>query len=603
MVARSLTLRAVIALLLLVSFYVFGLAVGAGLIASALWSVTAASSVNLKAVVILFAAGGSVLVGLIPTFSRWKPPGTRLEEREQPRLFGLIRQVAQQMGQPMPAEVYLFPEVNAFVVNAGGVLGLGGKRVLGVGLGLLAATNVSQFKAILAHEFGHFAGGDVRLGGLTSATRGVMIRTLQSVSQNGGGLVARPFSWMFRLYLRITQAISRQQELIADEWGVRIAGKTAHASGLRQVALAGASWELFRRLEVEPLAQLGVAPRNLFEGFRSFSSSSALKDWEAELQASISQSRRDPYDSHPPLAERIAWAHAQSGSESALDATPASSLLDRLESLEAGLSPPAGQLQPLEWSETGPVRARGLERRAAHAQVRVEELTVQRALDVLAQPHRWPEFAEAVDPVLIRWTLPDRTDRIAGAIRSAMQGYFGVLLTARGFNWRSSPGEPLWLEKGEQTVRLYDLLDGILQGKKPLDSLVAALGAAGVARSETVPVEEKLRWELERPRCEVKLEPRGSSVLVYADLPTLVLPRCCGVCRKDAVQVTRTRFTVGGFFGREGDWVELDVATCGLHETKAKKALSVRSYRPMVGEVGIEVKDAEYAELIQTVNA
>lgn len=602
MVARSLTLRAAIALLLLVSFYAVGLAVGAGLIAFAFWGATASSSVNVKGVVILLAAGGSVLVGLIPSFSSWKPPGPRVDEREQPRLFGLIRQVAQQMGQPMPAEVYLFPEVNAFVVNAGGVLGLGGKRVLGVGLGLLAVANVSQLKAILAHEFGHFAGGDARLSGLTWATRGVMIRTLQSVSRSGSGLVARPFSWMFTLYLRITQAISRQQELIADEWGVRIAGKTAHASGLRQVALAGATWDLFMRMEVEPLAQLGIAPRNLFEGFRRFSSSSALKAREAQLQASLTEARRDPYDSHPPLAERIAWAHAQSGSESALDTTPASSLLEGREALEAGLSPPAGQFRKMEWSEVAPVRALGLERRAAHVQVRVEAMTVQHALDALAQPARRLQFAEAVDPVLIEWTLPDRRDRIEGSVLSALEGYFGVLLTARGFTWRSSPGEPLRLEKGEQIFPLHEVLDGILQGKKPLDSLTVALDGAGVGRSDTVPVEDKLRWELERPRCEVKLEPRGGRVIVYADLPTFFLPRCCGICRKPAAQVTRTRFTVGGFFGKAEDWLELDVPTCAQHEGKARKVLSVRSYRPMVGEVGIEVKDAGYAELIQTVN-
>lgn len=104
MIARSFALRAVIAFLLLALFYAGALAFGFGLIAFALWSLTLSTN-HVHGVIMLIVAGGAVLIGLIPSFTRWVPPGIKVDEREQPRLLRLIRQVAEQVGQPMPAEV------------------------------------------------------------------------------------------------------------------------------------------------------------------------------------------------------------------------------------------------------------------------------------------------------------------------------------------------------------------------------------------------------------------------------------------------------------------------------------------------------------------
>jgi Zn-dependent protease with chaperone function len=45
-------------------------------------------------------------------------------------------------------------------MHQGGFLGIGGYRVLGIGLPLLQNFNISEVTSILAHEFGHFYGGD-----------------------------------------------------------------------------------------------------------------------------------------------------------------------------------------------------------------------------------------------------------------------------------------------------------------------------------------------------------------------------------------------------------------------------------------------------------
>lgn len=109
-----------------------------------------------------------------------------------------------------------------------------------------------------------------------------------------------------------------------------------------------------------------------------------------------------------------------------------------------------------------------------------------------------------------------------------------------------------------------------------------------------------MRWEIEAPRCKVKLEPRDKYVTVLAELANFRLPGCCGICRQPATQSTHTQIT-GLFAPAEG--VCLSVPTCAEHAGKEGKVLALRSWRPMIGEVGFDVTDAEYAELIQTVNS
>jgi hypothetical protein len=48
-------------------------------------------------------------------------------------------------------EVYLIGEPNAWVTVRRGMMGFGGRRIMGLGLPLLGALNISQFRAILAH--------------------------------------------------------------------------------------------------------------------------------------------------------------------------------------------------------------------------------------------------------------------------------------------------------------------------------------------------------------------------------------------------------------------------------------------------------------------
>jgi heat shock protein HtpX len=287
MVFFSLTVRAIFAVLFLVGFYAFGLALGLVLIGAGIGLLVQgvkAGSLPVPIVVGMVTIGGAILAGLVPRRDRFEPPGPEIDKAQHPKLFAVIEDIARRMGQPMPDHVYTMPAVNAFACHQGGFIGLGGKRIMGVGMGLLATSNVSQLRATIAHELGHFAGGETRLTGLIYVTRGAMIRTLENLGNNSFSL---PFAGIWKVYLWLTQAISRRQELIADEWSVRIAGRTALITSLQQGELHSAAFKLFVRSEVAPLLQRGVAPDNLFEGYRRFAMSKHWSDIELSRSAEV----------------------------------------------------------------------------------------------------------------------------------------------------------------------------------------------------------------------------------------------------------------------------------------------------------------------------
>jgi Zn-dependent protease with chaperone function len=85
---------------------------------------------------------------------------------EQPRLFDFIRRVCEETNAPFPHRVFLNYEVNAAVFYDDSVLSLFRRtpKNLLLGMGLVNMLNLSEFKAVLAHEFGHFTQNSMKLG-------------------------------------------------------------------------------------------------------------------------------------------------------------------------------------------------------------------------------------------------------------------------------------------------------------------------------------------------------------------------------------------------------------------------------------------------------
>ena len=155
--STSLTVRAVLALVLLVGFYVMAVVIAFALLFLCYAMVVHGRRIDVRLLLFAVLGAGAILWSLMPRFDRFEAPGPELAPHEHPRLFRELEGVAQAVNQRMPAEVYLVPGVNAWVSTRGGIMGIGSRRVMGLGLPLLQCLSVTQLRAVLAHEFGQIA--------------------------------------------------------------------------------------------------------------------------------------------------------------------------------------------------------------------------------------------------------------------------------------------------------------------------------------------------------------------------------------------------------------------------------------------------------------
>jgi heat shock protein HtpX len=164
----------------------------------------------------------------------FRPAGPPFAPKEHPKLFEILARVAKGTRQERPPEVYLTAEVNAWVMDRGGMMRFGSRRVMGLGLPLLQVLNVSEFRAVLAHEFGYFHGGDTKLGPWVYKTHAAIGRTLEGLEEHGS-LLQKPFLWYGNAFLCMTHVLSRHQEFTADALAARIVGCRPLIEGLKLI--------------------------------------------------------------------------------------------------------------------------------------------------------------------------------------------------------------------------------------------------------------------------------------------------------------------------------------------------------------------------------
>ena len=376
-VRRSLAAWAVLAASVVAFSYVFTLALALACVYLPYLLITKVDSIILQALA-LFLCGIVMCVtliwSLVPRRDRFTPPGPLLSPEQQPRLFFEIEQIATAFNEPMPTAVCLTSEVNAWVAQRGGVMGYTSQRVMGIGLPLMQVLNVSQFRAVLAHEFGHFYEGDTRLGPWVFNARSVMVRTLANfgessplaegisriaVARLAHTLVLATLRAYWKLFMRVTQMVSRKQEYRADELACAVSGTDAMSDGLRRVEGSSAMFPAFWFGEVVPTLEAGYRPP-IAEGFRRFLCAPHIA---ASIKESIENVLREgttnAYDTHPPLRDRIAALQLLDMKSQPQLGEWSSSLLNDIYGLELQLiqwiapGSDASRLKRLDWAAVG----------------------------------------------------------------------------------------------------------------------------------------------------------------------------------------------------------------------------------------------------------
>lgn len=320
--------RALLAMLFLLA--VFG--VGVGIVLGILAGVGAliASGREGTAEIVFVGVFGSLAVVLTYRFSRptvVRPsPGRRVSRAQQPELWGFVDEIARATRTRGPSVLRLVPEANAAVEEDARLLGLlPGRRTLEVGLPLLLALTRGQLRAVLIHEFGHYAKGHARLGVLTFRVIIALERMVMSTRNATSRRVLRACA---NVFLSLTRALSRRQEFEADAAAARLAGRDQTVSALCEVAVVEAAWERFLDERLLAAARAGRAPKDMYAGFRDILADPAYADEWAGIRAEPPHRESSPYDTHPPLPERVgAVGRLPAGPHRPGDGTPAIGLL------------------------------------------------------------------------------------------------------------------------------------------------------------------------------------------------------------------------------------------------------------------------------------
>jgi heat shock protein HtpX len=301
---QSLQKRAVMAVLLMIGFYALALFI----ILLLLFSIAAqvySGRIFFKFVLLALVGAVAIIIGIFPRPDRFKPPWPRLDATTQPRLFERLRAIATDAKQEMPGEVYLLQDANAWVMNRGGFMGMGSRRVMGIGLPLMYFLNTSELSAVLAHEFGHYYGGDTRLGPWIYKTRGAIGRTLANLSGGSVSFISGPFNAYGRMFLRVTHGISRQQEYTADRFAANIAGASSLKSALERLHSHGNMFTMYWQGLVEPTLRTGFLPP-IEQGLSRVFDCEMGKATANHFLDRAMKMDEDEYDTHPPLRDRIA---------------------------------------------------------------------------------------------------------------------------------------------------------------------------------------------------------------------------------------------------------------------------------------------------------
>jgi Zn-dependent protease with chaperone function len=253
----------------------------------------------------------SILKSLL-VMSRDEDPGMRADLEANPRLKSVLEEVAARIGTRPVDSVFLLPGTEFAVMERGGVLKRMRERAdrcLLVGVGVLDGFRLNAFRAVLAHEYGHFVNRDTSGGGFALSVRRSMNRMAQGLAASGSKMAFSPAWWFLaafsRLFARISHGASRLQEVMADRWAVSAYGAAPFSSGLRHVIERSIRFGVHAQLTVLDMQATHTPVNNLYAYTPKHQAS------EDEVRRAVDEAlSRQPtvYDSHPSPTQRFEWA-------------------------------------------------------------------------------------------------------------------------------------------------------------------------------------------------------------------------------------------------------------------------------------------------------
>lgn len=298
-----------------------------------------------------------------------------ITEREEPKLFQFIRTLVNEIQTDFPKKVYLSSEVNAAVFYDSSFWSMffPMKKNLLIGLGLVGTVSINEFKAILAHEFGHFSQKTMKVGSYVYYVNQVIYNLLYD-NESFDSLVQRwsnisnYFSIFVEIAIRIIygiqwllkkmynvvniayMALSREMEFYADEVAAHVAGSKPLITSLLRLDLSSYALNFVFEYYDNKIAR-SIKSENVFKEQRfvmhfiaeknKLKYEHGLPEVTLERLAKFNQSKliiKDQWASHPHTSERVSALQQLNKPSPASTNTLATELFQNITATEAHLN-------------------------------------------------------------------------------------------------------------------------------------------------------------------------------------------------------------------------------------------------------------------------
>lgn len=266
-----------------------------------------------------------------------------INESEQPELFAFIKKLTEETKTKFPKKIVVSPDVNAcvFYNSSFWSMFLPVRKNLEIGLGLINSINIGEFKAVMAHEFGHFSQRSMKLGSFTYNVNRIIYNMLyenksytsflNSWARIHGYLaifatltvkIAEGIQWvlkeMYKVVNKNYMGLSREMEFHADAISASVSGGNNLITALTRIELASACYQNAINKADNFLKQQKIS-RNIFDNQLTIYQHTA-KEYNLQLRNGLpeispsfikgfSKSRinyTNQWASHPTLQERAA---------------------------------------------------------------------------------------------------------------------------------------------------------------------------------------------------------------------------------------------------------------------------------------------------------
>jgi Zn-dependent protease with chaperone function len=190
-----------------------------------------------------------------------------ISKKQEPELFEFIAKIVKEINTDFPKKIYVSADVNASVFYDSSFWSMFFpiKKNLQIGLGLVNTVSQNEFKAILAHEFGHFSQRTMRVGTYVYNVNKIIFNMLYDnesyaalaqkwanvnsyltlfvsaafkITQGIQGVLRKVYEIVNLSYM----GLSREMEFHADEVAANVAGSKPLITSLLRMNLADSSY-------------------------------------------------------------------------------------------------------------------------------------------------------------------------------------------------------------------------------------------------------------------------------------------------------------------------------------------------------------------------